>query len=91
MPFTENRGKFFSTAKFAHAATYLGGTVNVILDSAWVDSSGIASFSPVCEGDADDFLNVSQGQQIIINGTTYDIMEHMLSGDGTITIRLHNA
>jgi len=89
MPMTENFDIFLNTSEFATAATFGGGTVNVIFDNAYIDSNGIEAVQPNITGKESDFSAASQGSTIVISGTTYVMKELQPDGFGLIHILLH--
>jgi hypothetical protein len=87
--FTEDVTVFFDPAAFAKAATLTVGTTvttpNVIFDDAYVDPLGaFESRAPVAWLPVADAGAVAQGSTLVVDGTTYTVVEVLPDGSGNV-------
>lgn len=64
---------FFDPSIFGVAATFRGGTVNVIFDQAEIEGAGSAQAKAVATGQATDFSDAATGEAITIAAVAYTL------------------
>lgn len=87
MPFAEDLSVFFSTAEFAHQATWGAQTAAVLLEQPTEDILGGRAQSNEYEVTmpAAQFAGINRGDTISISGVTYRLREKpRLIGDGAL-------
>ena len=87
MPFAEDLSVFFSTAEFAHQATWGAQTAAVLLEQPTEDILGGRAQSNEYEVQmpAAEFAGINRGDTISISGVTYRLREKpRLIGDGAL-------
>lgn len=96
MPLSETLAAFFDTDGFAYAATYTApsastsSTVNGILGKEYIDLSGTTTFAITFRCAESDVSGNPRGGTLVVDGTTYSIVDKQVQGDGmTATLILH--
>lgn len=69
----EELAAFFDTSAFGVAATFRGGTVNVIFDHAEVEGAGSAQPKAAITARAMDFTNAATDEAVTIAGVAYKL------------------
>jgi len=93
--FTEDVDAFFNTADFAVAATLtVGGTpsaINCIFDRSYLDPLGqFEGSAPTAWLTTAVAGAVVQGDTLLVNATTYTVVEVMPDGTGVTQLRLRS-
>ncbi len=96
MAFAEDLSAFFDTGNgFAVTATLAGGQVLGIFDQAYalanVGIAGMASTAPTFTLATSDVPASPAGASLVVNGTTYLVVEHQPDGTGMSVLILERA
>ncbi len=95
MAFAEDLSVFFDTDGFAVSATLAGGAVRGIFDAAYelgaVGMVGMATTAPVFTLATSDVPASPAGASLVVNGSTFTVVEHQADGTGISLLLLERA
>lgn len=90
MAFDEDPTLFYDTDDFAVTATYDGATpVDGIFTRAYREVNGVGTYMPAFDCAAADVSGVTTGKQIVIEGTTYKVIDPRPDGQGFMKLLLN--
>lgn len=88
MAFVESLNDFFINSEFAVTAIYLGNSVQVIFDKAYIENYSIAGINTFITVPAASVAGIANGQSINVDGADYIVRNVLPDGTGILQVEL---
>ena len=88
MSFNEDHSEFFDASEFADKANIAGALVNGILAREFNEDLGVEGTSILFTCATAEVINVAFGDALVVNGTTYKVIQKRPDGTGMTDLML---